>query len=137
MIAHENTQPIGISYNFSTYQEEKVTDAINSALSNGRTDFCRRLAGHAGFFWDFRSALIIACIVPFTVMFALMGMQYLGIELQQVSIAAVIISLGLLVDNGLVVVEDIQGRVARGHPPLLRLQNRPVPNSRFPLPWPP
>ncbi len=30
------------------------------------------------------------------------------------SIAAVIISLGLLVDNGLVVIEDIQGRIARG-----------------------
>ncbi len=116
VIAHENTQPIGISYNFSTYQEEKVTDAINSALSNVAQTFVVVLLVMLVFL-GFRSALIIACIVPFTVMFALMGMQYLGIELQQVSIAAVIISLGLLVDNGLVVVEDIQGRVARGIPP--------------------
>ncbi len=55
-------------------------------------------------FLGLRPALIIACIVPFTVMFALLGMSYMDIELQQISIAAVIISLGLLVDNGLVVV---------------------------------
>ena len=68
-------------------------------------------------FLGFRAALIIAAIVPFTVTFALIGMGYLEIDLQQISIAAVIISLGLLVDNGLVVVEDIQGRIARGVPP--------------------
>ena len=68
-------------------------------------------------FLGFRAALIIAAIVPFTVTFALIGMGYLEIDLQQISIAAVIISLGLLVDNGLVVVGDIQGRIARGVPP--------------------
>lgn len=114
--AHEQTQPIGISYNFSTYQEAKVTTAINEALLNVVQTFGVVLLVML-LFLGLRPAFIIACIVPFTVMFALMGMQYLGIELQQVSIAAVIISLGLLVDNGLVVVEDIQSRIARGLDP--------------------
>lgn len=113
VLAHENTQPIGIAYNFSTYQEEKVTTAINDALFNVAQTFSVVLLVMLVFL-GFRSALIIACIVPFTVMFAIIGMQYLSIELQQVSIAAIIISLGLLVDNGLVVVEDIQGRIAKG-----------------------
>jgi len=109
----EQDQPIGISYRFSTYQEAKVTQSINGALVNvGQTLavvlFVMLL------FLGFRPALIIAAIVPFTVTFALIGMSYLNIELEQVSIAAVIISLGLLVDNGLVVIEDIQGRIARG-----------------------
>lgn len=113
VVAHEQTQPIGIAYNFSTYQEEKVTTAINDALFNVAQTFAVVLLVML-IFLGFRSALIIACIVPFTVMFAMMGMEFLAIELQQVSIAAIIISLGLLVDNGLVVVEDIQGRIARG-----------------------
>ncbi|MEZ5872851.1 MAG: efflux RND transporter permease subunit [Nitratireductor sp.] len=113
---HENTQPIGISYNFSTYQESKVTTAINDALINVAETFGVVLLVMLAFL-GIRAALIIACIVPFTVMFALIGMGYLAIELQQVSIAAVIISLGLLVDNGLVVVEDIQGRIAAGASP--------------------
>ena len=56
-------------------------------------------------------------IVPFAVMFSLIGMRALGIALEQVSIAAIIIALGLLVDNGVVIVEDIVSRIGRGMPP--------------------
>ena len=112
----EATQPIGISYTFSTYQEEKVTGAINDALVNVAQTIAVVLLVML-LFLGFRSAIIIACIVPFTVMFALVVMGYLNIELQQVSIAAVIISLGLLVDNGLVIVEDIQNRISSGADP--------------------
>ena len=109
----EQSQPIGISYEFSTFQETNVTTSINNALSNVAQTFAVVVIVML-IFLGLRPALIIACIVPFTVMFALMGMSYLDIELQQISIAAVIISLGLLVDNGLVVVEDIQNRISRG-----------------------
>ena len=109
----EQHQPIGISYRFSTYQEAKVTQSINGALINVAQTLVVVLIVML-LFLGFRSALIITAIVPFTVTFALIGMSYLSIELQQVSIAAVIISLGLLVDNGLVVIEDIQGRINRG-----------------------
>ncbi len=112
----ENTQPIGIAYNFSTYQETNVTTSINGALSNVAQTFGVVVLVMLVFL-GLRAALIIAAIVPFTVTFALIGMGYLDIDLQQISIAAVIISLGLLVDNGLVVVEDIQGRMARGASP--------------------
>lgn len=109
----EQDQPIGISYRFTTYQEAKVTQSINSALVNVAQTLGVVLIVML-IFLGFRPALIIACIVPLTVTFALLGMSYLSIDLEQVSIAAVIISLGLLVDNGLVVVEDIQGRIAKG-----------------------
>ncbi len=109
----EQSQPIGISYRFSTYQEAKVTASINGALTNVAQTIGVVLIVLLVFL-GLRPALVIACIVPFTVTFALIFMRYLDIELQQVSIAAVIISLGLLVDNGLVVIEDIQGRITRG-----------------------
>ncbi|MEM7067798.1 MAG: efflux RND transporter permease subunit [Pseudomonadota bacterium] len=112
----ENEQPIGISFEYSTYQETNVTVSINNALSNVAQTFGVVVLVMLVFL-GFRPALIIACIVPFTVMFALLGMSYLGIELQQISIAAAIISLGLLVDNGLVVVEDIQKRMSEGEEP--------------------
>lgn len=112
----EQSQPIGISYKFSTFQETNVTNSINDALSNvGQTFLVVVLVMLV--FLGLRPALIIACIVPFTVTFALIGMRYLEIDLQQISIAAVIISLGLLVDNGLVIVEDIQKRISEGEAP--------------------
>ncbi len=112
----EQKQPIGISYKFSTYQETNVTVSINNALSNVVQTFIVVVLVLL-IFLGLRASMIIACIVPFTVMFALAGMRFLDIDLQQISIAAVIISLGLLVDNGLVVVEDIQRRIGRGDDP--------------------
>ena len=114
--AFEQTQPIGISYAFSTYQETNVTASINNALSNVAQTFVVVVLVLL-IFLGLRASMIIACIVPFTVTFALAGMRFLEIDLQQISIAAVIISLGLLVDNGLVVVEDIQRRISEGDEP--------------------
>ena len=112
----EQQQPIGISYGISTFQESNVTVAINGALSNVGQTFAVVLIVMLAFL-GLRPALIIASIVPFTVMFALMAMSRFGIDLEQISIAAVIISLGLLVDNGLVVVEDIETRIGKGIAP--------------------
>ena len=112
----EQTQPIGISYSFSTYQETNVTASINNALSNVAQTILVVIFVLMVFL-GLRTALVVALIVPFTMAFALLGMVYLGVALEQISIAAVIISLGLLVDNGLVVVEDIQNRLRAGMQP--------------------
>ncbi len=109
----EQTQPLGISYDYATYQETAVTKSINDALSNVAQTIAVVLLVLLVFL-GIRPALIVACIVPFTVMFAIIAMGCMGIELHVVSIAAVIIALGLLVDNGLVVVEDIQGQINEG-----------------------
>jgi len=112
---YEQTQPIGISYSFSTYQETAVSESINAAIMNVlQTLVVVMLVMFV--FLGLRVAFVVVCIVPFTLMFALLGMPMMGVDLHQISIAAVIISLGLLVDNGLVVVEDIQNRVATGEP---------------------
>lgn len=110
---YEQTQPIGISYRFSTYQETAVTKSINAAIMNVLQTLVVVMLVMLVFL-GLRVAFIIVCIVPFTLMFALLWMPQIGVDLHQISIAAVIISLGLLVDNGLVVVEDIQNRVAAG-----------------------
>lgn len=112
----EQAQPIGISYRISTFQETNVTQSINNALSNVAQTFAVVLVVMF-IFLGLRPALVIAAIVPFTVTFALLGMSRMGIDLEQISIAAVIISLGLLVDNGLVVVEDIDRRIKEGATP--------------------
>ena len=68
-------------------------------------------------FLGWRAGLVTGVIVPMTVMGTLVIMRLFGIDLHMVSIAAVIISLGLFVDNGIVVVEDYQRRLALGENP--------------------
>jgi multidrug efflux pump subunit AcrB len=67
-------------------------------------------------FIGWRAGLVTGAIVPLTVLGTLVAMRVLEIELHQVSIGAIIISLGLFVDNAIVVVEDYQRRVAAGEP---------------------
>jgi multidrug efflux pump subunit AcrB len=75
----EALQPIG-TFNILTYQETNVTVAINSALSNVGQTFLVVLTVMLVFL-GMRPALIIASIVPFTVMFALLFMVNLGIDI--------------------------------------------------------
>ncbi|MGN7877158.1 efflux RND transporter permease subunit [Roseateles sp. 22389] len=65
-------------------------------------------------FLGWRTGLIVGAIVPLTILGALIAMRALGVELQTVSIAAIILALGLLVDNGIVIAEDIERRLVAG-----------------------
>ncbi|MGB1543870.1 MAG: efflux RND transporter permease subunit [Spongiibacter marinus] len=111
--AFEQQQPIGYAFDFVSFQPDEVRRSVRGALLNVAETFVVVLLV-VMVFLGLRTGVVIAAIVPFAVLFALMGMRVLGIALEQVSIAAVIISLGLLVDNGVVVVEDVLRRVEQG-----------------------
>jgi multidrug efflux pump subunit AcrB len=110
---YEASLPIGYVLDFATYQAEQVRTAVNSALFNVAQTFLV-VGVLVVIFLGLRAGLVAAMIVPFAVMFAVVGMRFFGIAIEQVSIAAIIISLGLLVDNGVVMVEDITNRVGLG-----------------------
>ena len=67
-------------------------------------------------FMEWRSALLVAVSIPLTVAMTLGICQLLGIDLQQVSIAAMIIALGLLVDDPVVAGDAINRELAPGQP---------------------
>jgi multidrug efflux pump subunit AcrB len=67
-------------------------------------------------FMEWRSALLIAISIPITVAMTLGLSQLVGIDLQQVSIAALIIALGLLVDAPVVASDAINRELAHGQP---------------------
>jgi multidrug efflux pump subunit AcrB len=112
---YEATLPIGYVIDFATYQAGQVRTSVNSALSNVAQTFVV-VGALVIVFLGLRAGFVAAMIVPFAVMFAVIGMRVLGIAIEQVSIAAIIIALGLLVDNGVVIVEDIVSRVDNGVP---------------------
>ncbi len=68
------------------------------------------------FLMDWRSALVLAMAIPLTVAITLIGMQVLHIPLQQISIAALIIALGVLVDVPVVAADGINRELHLGEP---------------------
>lgn len=70
-------------------------------------------------FWDWRSALLMGLAIPIT-LFITFGMAHmLKIDLQQVSIATLIIALGLLVDVPVVSGDAIKNSLGAGYPRLI------------------
>ncbi len=61
-----------------------------------------------------RSALTVGIALPLSAAMVLIGMMYLDIPLHQMSVTGLIISLGLLIDNAIVVVEDYKLKRKRG-----------------------
>jgi multidrug efflux pump subunit AcrB len=70
-------------------------------------------------FWEWRSALLMALSIPITLAMTFGIMFGLGIDLQQISIASLIIALGLLVDDPVVAGDAIKRDLAAGHPPVV------------------
>ncbi len=69
-------------------------------------------------FWEWRSALLLALSIPVTLAMTAGFMDALGLDLQQISIGALIMSLGLLVDDPVVANDAIKRELDAGHPPL-------------------
>lgn len=65
---------------------------------------------------DWRTALVVAVAIPLTIAMTLGGMAALDVPLQQISIAALIISLGMLVDDPVVASDGINRELAEGQP---------------------
>jgi multidrug efflux pump subunit AcrB len=66
-------------------------------------------------FWEWRSALLMALSIPITLTMTFGMMAALGLDLQQISIASLIIALGLLVDDPVVAGDAIKRELGRGH----------------------
>ncbi len=61
-----------------------------------------------------RSGLVVAISVPLVLAGTLVGMKLLGIDLQRISLGAMIIALGLLVDDAIIAVETMVVKLEQG-----------------------
>ncbi len=69
-------------------------------------------------FLGIRTGLVVGALVPITMISTFFAMQVFDITVNRISLAALIISLGLLVDNAIVIVESILVKRERGASPI-------------------
>ena len=105
--------PLGMTLSVVTDQPPIVAAAVADATSNLVQTLVTVLAV-VMLFLGIRAGAIVGTIVPLSIFLALVGMLLWGIPLHRISIAAIIIALGLLVDNGVVIAEDIKKRIDDG-----------------------
>lgn len=63
----------------------------------------------------FRASLIVMIAIPLSLALGLVGLNAFGVSLNQLSIVGLVVALGLLVDDSIVVVENIERWLREGH----------------------
>ncbi|NWK44488.1 efflux RND transporter permease subunit [Ralstonia pickettii] len=109
----EQQLPAGFSLDFVTYQADVVEREMGS-MNRVMAETIVIVMAVVVLFLGWRAGIIVGSIVPLTILATLLVMRALSIELHIVSMAAIIIALGLLVDNGIVIAEDVERRLAMG-----------------------
>lgn len=105
--------PLGMKLNVVSMQSDAVTEAINgftvSLLQAVAIVVLVLLV-----FMGLRSGLIIGAVLLITIMGTFIFMDIFGITLERISLGALIIALGMLVDNAIVVTDGIRMRIQQG-----------------------
>jgi multidrug efflux pump subunit AcrB len=118
MVEHlEQRYPVGIEFDFVVFQPYEVEVNVHN--------FVQSLLQAIGIVvivmlvtLGIRTGLAVATLIPMTMLLSLAIMNLIGITLNTVSLAALIIALGMLVDNAIVMSESIMVMIKRGVAPI-------------------
>ncbi|QJR80180.1 efflux RND transporter permease subunit [Alteromonas pelagimontana] len=107
------TLPAGFSLETITRQADVVEQAVNGVSINV-LETLAIVCAVVILFLGVRAGLIVGAIVPGVILLTIAVMAFSGMVLERMSLATLIISLGILVDNGIVVAEDYKRRLEDG-----------------------
>jgi multidrug efflux pump subunit AcrB len=105
--------PLGVEVVRSASQDQVVSGQVNDFLVNLMQSILIVLAVML-LFLGFRTGSLVAALIPMVILTSFFFLGLLNLGFNKVSLAALIISLGLLVDNGIVISESILVNMKRG-----------------------
>jgi multidrug efflux pump subunit AcrB len=109
----EGQRPVGMELNVVSFQSDSVRAAVDGFVENLVAAVVIVVIVLL-LFMGVRSGLIIGAVLVLTVAGTLIAMLADGIAMQRISLGALIIALGMLVDNAIVVTDGILVRLQKG-----------------------
>ena len=111
--AYQERLPLGITLNRAASQDFEVVKSVSDFTVNLLQSVAIVLLTMLAFL-GLRTGLVVASLIPMAIVATIFVMGMLDIGLNQVSLAALIVSLGMLVDNAIVVSEAITLKMEKG-----------------------
>ncbi len=105
--------PIGIEAHLVADQPRVVHEAINEFME-ALIEAVAIVLGISFLSLGLRAGAVVAFSIPLVLAVVFVGMQLWGIDLQRVSLGALIIALGLLVDDAMITVESMVTKLEEG-----------------------
>ncbi len=105
--------PLGIEYGMVSVQSEAVTTAVSNFV-NSLIEAVAIVVVVLLLFMGMRSGLLIGFVLLLTIGASFIFLAPMGVALERISLGALIIALGMLVDNAIVVVDGVLVKVDEG-----------------------
>ncbi len=105
--------PLGVSVDHVSDQPAVVDEAV-SGFTRALFEAVAIVLAISFISLGLRAGLVVAISIPLVLAITFMVMQYSGISLQRISLGALIIALGLLVDDAMIAVEMMVARLEVG-----------------------
>ena len=113
LAVHQERLPLGVVLSRLASQDFEVEKAVDDFTGNLLQSVAVVLVSML-LFLGLRTGLVVASLIPMAILATLFIMGLFDLGLNQVSLAALIMALGLLVDNAIVVSEAIMVRMEKG-----------------------
>lgn len=109
--------PIGVDFSYLAFMPKEVAEKVDSFMVN-LIQAIAIVTVVMLFSLGFRTGIIVATLIPSSMVFGILVMSVFNISIDQISLAALIIALGMLVDNGIVMSESIMVQMSEGKKPI-------------------
>ena len=109
---------LGISVDYTSFTRDAIREVwITMGLSLGLVALVNFL-----FLGTMRAAIIPTIVAPICILSTFIVLAPLGFSINLLTLLALVLAIGLVVDDAIVVVENIQRRVDEGEPPIVAAQ---------------
>ncbi len=115
--AKKNRFPPDLDVSITNDQSKQARSQINN-LENSIISGVILVVVVLMFFLGFRNALFVGVAIPMSIFMAIMILNAAGVTLNIMVLFSLILALGMLVDNGIVVVENIYRLMQEGYSPI-------------------
>ncbi|PXW72410.1 multidrug efflux pump subunit AcrB [Loktanella sp. PT4BL] len=105
--------PVGVTL-APIYEQHRVVDTANSDFLANLAMSVAVVIGVLALFMGWRAAVVVGGSLLLTVSFTFFFMYLFDIKVERISLGALIIAMGMLVDNAIVVAEGMQIQMKRG-----------------------
>jgi multidrug efflux pump subunit AcrB len=109
----EATLPVGVGIHLVSDQPKIVEEAVGG-FTEALVEAILIVLVVSFVSLGFRAGLVVSCSIPLVLALVFVAMNFFGISLQRISLGALIIALGLLVDDAMITVEMMVNRLERG-----------------------
>ncbi|WP_428642982.1 efflux RND transporter permease subunit [Roseibium sp.] len=131
LAAIEARIPVGMQIHPIYEQNVVVDESVNGFILNLAASVVI-VIGVLALFMGWRAAVVVGTVLLLTVMATVLFMRIFAIEMERISLGALIIAMGMLVDNAIVVAEGMMINMQRGQK-AIEAASRVVAQTMWPL----